>query len=71
MGVERCGQGHREPDTRFEICSQFNNPLQSPHPGGLLAACVDGSVQFIPESADFAVLLRYVIRDDGQLMWID
>ena len=55
-------------------CSEnhgINNPLQSPHPGGLLAGFVDGSVQFISETADFAVLLRIVIRDDGDLIRID
>jgi hypothetical protein len=43
-----------------------NNPLQSPHPGGILAAFVDGSVQFISGTTDFAVLLRLAIRNDGQ-----
>ena len=44
----------------------INNPLQSPHPGGLLVALVDGSVQFISGTTDLAVLLRVAIRDDGQ-----
>ena len=51
-------------------CSEnhgINNPLQSPHPGGLLVAMADGSVQFIPETTDLAVLLRLAIRDDGPL----
>ncbi len=55
-------------------CSEnhgINNPLQSPHPGGLLAACLDGSVQFVSESTDFAVLLRFAIRDDGQFVIVD
>jgi type II secretory pathway pseudopilin PulG len=43
-----------------------NNPLQSPHPGGLLVAFVDGSVQFISGTTDLGVLLRIAIRDDGQ-----
>jgi hypothetical protein len=50
-------------------CSEnhgINNPLQSPHPGGLLVGFVDGSVQFISETTDLAVLLRVAIRDDGQ-----
>ncbi len=50
-------------------CSEnhgINDPLQSPHPGGLLAAMADGSVQFISEKTDLAVLLRLAIRDDGQ-----
>jgi prepilin-type processing-associated H-X9-DG protein len=50
-------------------CSEdhgINNPLQSPHPGGLLVAFVDGSVQFISGTTDLAVLLRIAIRDDGQ-----
>jgi type II secretory pathway pseudopilin PulG len=49
----------------------INNPLQSPHPGELLAVFVDGSVQFISETTDFAVLLRIAIRDDGQTMHFD
>jgi prepilin-type processing-associated H-X9-DG protein len=44
----------------------INNPLQSPHPGGLLVAFVDGSVQFISGTTDLAVLLRLAIRNDGQ-----
>jgi hypothetical protein len=44
----------------------INNPLQSCHPGGLLIAMTDGSVQFISQTTDLAVLLRLSIRDDGQ-----
>ena len=44
----------------------MNNPLQSPHDGGLLAGFVDGSVRFISEGTDLAVLLRVAIRNDGQ-----
>ena len=44
----------------------YNNPLQSAHPGGLLVAFVDGSVQFISGTTDLAVLLRIAIADDGQ-----
>jgi hypothetical protein len=44
----------------------LNNPLQAAHPGGLLVAFVDGSVQFISGTTDLAVLLRIAIRDDGQ-----
>jgi len=53
----------------FPGCSEdhgINNPLQSPHPGGVLTAFVDGSVQFMSEGTDLAVLLRTAIRDDGQ-----
>jgi hypothetical protein len=49
-------------------CSEnrgINNPLQSPHPGGLLATMADGSVQFIRETTDPGILLRLAIRDDG------
>ncbi|MCU0977784.1 MAG: DUF1559 domain-containing protein [Pirellulaceae bacterium] len=55
-------------------CSEdhgINNPLQSAHPGGLLVVLVDGSVQFISQTTDLAVLLRLAIRDDGQLVRID
>ena len=49
-------------------CSEdhgINNPLQSPHPGGILVAFVDGSVQFISGTTELAVLLRITIRNDG------
>jgi hypothetical protein len=49
----------------------YNNPLQSAHPGGLLVALVDGSVQFISGTTDLAVLLRLAIRDDGQNVKLD
>ena len=48
-------------------CSEnhgINNPLQSPHPGGLLVGFVDGSVQFITWTMGFDLLLRVAIRDD-------
>ena len=50
-------------------CSEahgINNPLQSAHSGGLQAAMTDGSVQFISQTMDLAILLRLSIRDDGQ-----
>ena len=50
-------------------CSEnhgINNPLQSTHPGGPLVGFVDGSVQFLSETTDLAVLLRLAIRNDGQ-----
>jgi len=55
-------------------CSEdhgINNPLQSPHPGGLLVAFVDGSVQFISGTTNLAVLLRIAVRDDGQNVKLD
>jgi hypothetical protein len=55
-------------------CSEdhgINNPLQSPHPGGLLVVFADGSVQFISGTTDLAVLLRTAIRDDGQNVRLD
>ncbi len=60
-------------DPNYDGVSQtmgHNNPLQSPHPGGILCAFVDGSVQFISGTTDFAVLLRIAIRDDGQSVTI-
>jgi prepilin-type N-terminal cleavage/methylation domain-containing protein len=48
-----------------------NNPLQSPHPGGILVAFVDGSVQFISGTTDLGILLRIAIRDDGQNVKLD
>jgi len=62
IGTERNGT------TPLPGCSEnhgINNPLQSPHPGGLQAAMADGSVQFIRETTDLGILLRLSIRDDG------
>jgi hypothetical protein len=42
----------------------INNPLQSPHSGGLLIAMADGSVRFIAQTTDLQVLLRLAIRND-------
>ncbi len=63
-GAPGCNSEHTSGDG-------LNNPLQSPHPGGILAAFVDGSVQFISGTTDLAVLLRIAIRDDGQNVNID
>jgi len=49
-------------------CSEnhgINNPLQSPHPGGLQVGMADGSVQFVGYDTDLAVLLQMAIRDDA------
>jgi hypothetical protein len=49
-------------------CSEnhgINNPLQSPHPGGLLVAMADGSVRFVSQTVALEVLLRLAIRNDG------
>jgi prepilin-type N-terminal cleavage/methylation domain-containing protein len=43
-----------------------NNPIQSAHPGGLLVALVDGSVQFMAQTVDVMIARRVAIRDDGQ-----
>ena len=43
-----------------------NNPIQSPHPGGVLVGMVDGSVQFVTGTTELAVFLRLAIREDGQ-----
>lgn len=60
--------------TPYAGCAEVmghNNPLQAPHPGGLLVTFVDGSVQFISSTQDFAILLRIAIRDDGQNVTLD
>jgi hypothetical protein len=54
--------------TPWPGCSEnhgINNPLQSPHPGGLLVAMADGSVRFISQKTALEVLLRLAIRNDG------
>jgi len=62
IGTERSGA------TPLPGCSEnhgINNPLQSPHPGGVWVAMASGSVQFIREDTDLEILLRLSIRDDG------
>jgi len=49
-------------------CSEnhgINNPLQSPHPGGLQVGLADGSIQFVANDTELAVLLQMAIRDDA------
>lgn len=41
-----------------------NNPLLSAHPGGVLAAMVDGSVRLLPNEIDLKVLKQLATRDD-------
>jgi hypothetical protein len=56
-------------NTAFPGCGEdhgINNPLQSAHPGGILVAFVDGSVQFLAGTTDLGTLLRVAICDDGQ-----
>jgi type II secretion system protein G len=48
-----------------------NNPIQSPHPGGVLVGMVDGSVQFVSGTTDLAIFLRLAIREDGQNVKLD
>lgn len=43
-----------------------NNPIVSPHPGGVLVGMVDGSVQFVNQTTDLGVFLRMAVREDGQ-----
>ncbi len=40
--------------------------ISSPHRGGALGACVDGSVQFLPDSLPSNTVRALLIRDDGQ-----
>ncbi len=63
VNLPGCGE---DPGNMGGAGAGHNNPLQSPHPGGLLVAMVDGSVQFIAGTTDLAILLRIAIRDDGQ-----
>ncbi|TWT32801.1 DUF1559 domain-containing protein [Blastopirellula retiformator] len=44
-----------------------NNPLSSEHPGGVMTAFADGSVQFIPDTVFLETLKQLATRDDGQV----
>jgi prepilin-type N-terminal cleavage/methylation domain-containing protein len=52
------------------VCGNMgaNNPLQSPHVGGVHALLCDGSVRFIGENLDMATWLRLATRDDGNTL---
>jgi prepilin-type N-terminal cleavage/methylation domain-containing protein/prepilin-type processing-associated H-X9-DG protein len=77
--LDPAGSGGANNPARLAGCNEdratgnmsHNNPLQSPHPGGVLVAFVDGSVQFISGTTELAVLLRIAIRDDGQNVKLD
>jgi prepilin-type processing-associated H-X9-DG protein len=46
---------------------RVNKPIQSVHPGGAHALFADGSVQFLNESLDIAILRALAARNDGQV----
>jgi prepilin-type N-terminal cleavage/methylation domain-containing protein len=45
-----------------------NNPLQSEHPGGCLAAICDGKVRWLSNDTNLVVLKLFATRDDGQVL---
>jgi prepilin-type N-terminal cleavage/methylation domain-containing protein len=65
------GNGAPGCNERHDNGRGVNNPIQSPHPGGVLVALVDGSVQFVSGTTELAVFLRLAIRDDGQNVKLD
>jgi prepilin-type processing-associated H-X9-DG protein len=52
------------------VCDNYgsNNPLRSPHPGGVSAAFCDGSVRFLATSTTLTVLAALADRNDGQVV---
>jgi prepilin-type N-terminal cleavage/methylation domain-containing protein len=42
-----------------------NSIINSEHSGGVMTLRTDGSVQFVPNSIDFAMFQRMCVRDDG------
>ncbi len=48
-----------------------NIPLNSPHPGGVTALYVDGSVHFLSQTTPLDMLARLATRDDGQVVNVD
>lgn len=46
----------------------LNIPLNSAHTGGVHVLLGDGSVRFLSDNLDFAILNRLVTRDDGQVV---
>ncbi|MEW4565120.1 DUF1559 domain-containing protein [Bremerella sp. JC770] len=47
---------------------QHNVSFTSAHPGGMLGSMVDGSVRFVPENIDFAILTGLCDRQDGNVL---
>lgn len=47
-----------------------NNPMNSEHPGGAQFLFLDGSVHFLPETTQLAVLRNLANRDDGNVVTI-
>jgi hypothetical protein len=45
-----------------------NNPLQSPHPVGVQAVFMDGSVHFLMDSMDLQIVFRLADVDDGNVI---
>lgn len=50
------------------VCNNVGNniPLNSAHPGGVNALLCDGSVRFLSDTTDLAIVARLATRDDGQ-----
>ncbi len=49
----------------YTQCYTANNALTSAHPGGVLAARVDGSVAFLADNIPFPILLQLANKADG------
>ncbi|MBA2113167.1 DUF1559 domain-containing protein [Bremerella alba] len=47
---------------------EHNVAFTSAHPGGMLGAMVDGSVRFVPENINFAILSGLCDRQDGNVL---
>jgi type II secretory pathway pseudopilin PulG len=49
------------------VCQNVGNniPLNSAHPGGVVAGLCDGSVRFLSETTKMATVAQLAIRDDG------
>ncbi|MEW4455209.1 DUF1559 domain-containing protein [Bremerella sp. JC817] len=46
----------------------FNTPLTSYHPGGIMVSLADGSTRFISETIPLTTLQRLAVRDDGTVI---
>ncbi len=52
--------------SKYGAWQACNNPLLSPHIGGVYAAFADGSVHFLNNNLDLATLYNLADVDDGQ-----
>jgi hypothetical protein len=64
------GTGTQSGDCRVGVCYDLGNniPLNSAHPGGVVALFGDGSCRFLTDATPLSTLARLATRDDGTVV---